>query len=228
MRLDARDVDYIWSQATIVKVRKQHVTVRFDGWIKSYDETVEWNSDRLAPLHSFSKCVKCLVDLMPRKKGTPTESELELLPDVAPEEYSNLWPCKVQFRMPHPIVEGEDDEEDCEDARDSLRTEANIFIQPYEKQHLPHRVQRTLKETGGIWLEFKRVQPWKHNPFELGVLPEHFRETFHLAKMDEDTPGELFPNVVEKGSLLKEEYQVHTREGASVRDGALRKENDDE
>jgi len=230
MRVDARDVDFIWSPATVVKVysRKHKVTVCFDGWKPSYNETLHWNGDRLAPLYTFTKCVKCLVDILPKKRSSPTESQLELLPDSAPEVYSNMWPCKVQFRMPHPLVEGDGDEEDCADAGAFLASEGGIFIQPYEKHYLPHNVQHSLKEHDGMWITVERVMPWKDNPFELGVLPDKFMETFRLAKLDNETPGVLVPDAIDKGSLLKEEYLVHSREGAEVRDGALHKEEDEE
>lgn len=236
MRVDARDVDFIWSHATIIRVFgvNKKVTVRFDGWGKQYDETLEWNAaeNRLAPLHSFSKCIKCLVDVLPKKRGRPTDEELDSLPESAPEIYSNQWPCKVQFRMPHPVVDGGEDEDDCTDAQAYLSSESNIFIQPYGKKQLPQSVRFSLKENDGMWLSSKRLKPWKTHPEkELGVLPEHFMDVFALAKKDKETPGVLpapHAAVIEKGSLLKEKYLVHSRDGSVVRDGALREEEYDE
>ena len=221
MRVDARDVDSIWSEATVVKVRKgtKSVTVRFDGWNENYNENIEWSNDRLAPLHSFTKVLKCLVDVVPKKRGTPKATELEGLSDGAPPVYCNLWPCKVQFRMPHP---GND--EDCKNARAFLRAEGNIYVQPYETQFLPFSSRHSLDENGGKWLKAKRVQPWKANPTELGVLPENFDKCFRIAKNDTNTVGVLLPDAVEVGSLLKDEYCVHSRDGAKVRDGALHEE----
>lgn len=232
-RVDVRDVDYIWSPATVVRSYKKSVTVRFDGWGKEVDETVEWNDgNRIAPLYSFTKCVKCLVDLLPKQKGKPSEEEMQGLPDNAQHTYSNLWPCKVQFRMPHPVQEGADDEEDCWDAQAFLAGEETIFVQPYEPHKLPLSVQHKYlkhKEHGGTWIPAKlRIKPWKENPLELGVLPQHFETTFRLAQLDKETPGVLPPNAIDEGSLLKEEYLVHSREGAKVRDGSLQKEEVDE
>ena len=236
MRLDARDVDYIWSSATILRVQRQHnketnVTIRFDGWGKQYDETLEWNSQRLAPLYSFTKCVKCLVDLLPKQRKIPTEEELESIPDSAPKRYCNLWPCKVQFRMPHPVDnDNDDDVEDCTKALADLKHEDNIFIQPYNIRELPRQVRHELKENDGMWLKAKRCKPWTSNPTELGVLSPKFRETFRLAKMDTATPGVLPPlslGVLDRGSLLQEKYRVHSRQGSLVRDGALREEEEE-
>lgn len=230
-RVDARDVDFIWSQATVIKVhshRGPHIVVRFDGWDKSFDETLNWNDERFAPLHSFSKCVKCLVNLAPKKRGSPSEAELQALSVDAPRVYCNLWPCKVQFRMPHPVIPGKEDEEDCTNAQAFLAGETNIFVQPYEPHYLPLHLQHSLKENDGMWLSAKRVKAWMTNPLELGVLPEHFHATFRIAKNDKETPGVLPEGAIERGTLLKEEYQVHSRDGAQVRDGSLSIEETDE
>lgn len=235
-RVDARDQEYNWSSASIVRVHTRHketiVTIRFDGWGKQYDETLKWNitnRERLAPLHSFSKCVKCLVNLLPKKRSTPKptkEEELSNLGDHAstPRVYCNLWPCKVQFRMPHPIMHGGDDAQDCRDAQDDLMLEDNIFIQPYNIRELPRSVRNSLTENDGMWLKAKRLVPWKNDFTELGVLPPKFTETFHLAEMDETTPGVLLHDAIHRGSLLKNKYRVHSRRGSIIRDGALREE----
>jgi hypothetical protein len=46
-------------------------------------------------------------------------------------------------------------------------------------------------------------------------------EAFELALNDVETPGVLRANAIEKGSLLKANFRIHSREGAQVRDGSL-------
>jgi hypothetical protein len=128
--------------------------------------------------------------------------------------------------MPHPVVAGQDDEEDCTDSQAFLSTEGNVFVQPYNKTALPFRVRHALQEHDGMWIKIKRVKPWKNTPTELGVLPVDFMETFHIAKME--TPGSLPLAALDRGTLLKEKYLVHSRKGSVVRDGALREEEYDE
>jgi hypothetical protein len=127
--------------------------------------------------------------------------------------------------MPHPIImQGGDDVQDCHDAQEDLMLEDNIFIQPYNIRELPRSVRTSLAENDGMWLKAKRLVPWNNNVTELGVLPPKFTETFHLAEMDETTPGVLLHDAIHRGSLLKNKYRVHSRQGSIIRDGALREE----
>jgi len=56
MRLEMRDTDYIWSPARVIAIDKggTHVICRYDpvydGWDDTYNESVLWESERLAPL----------------------------------------------------------------------------------------------------------------------------------------------------------------------------------
>lgn len=224
MRLDTRDQDYIWSPSSIVKVDTKngtHVTLRYDGWGDAYDERVAWNSDRLALPFSFTKRVKCLVNILYKPKANPKKAELEKLPPGARKTYSDLWPCTVQLRMPHPAIEGLEDENHCLYAEEFLRAEGKVFIQPYAPHLLPPLVQKNNAQDGGSWLNTKRLRMWTSEPNKLGVLPKNFVEAYEIAKNDKETPGVLSQSVFEKGSLLKAIYRVHSRAGSQLRDGAL-------
>lgn len=228
MRLDVRDSDYIWSPARVLKLARDKnmqtlVDIHYDGWGEEYDEhSIPWNSDRLAPRFAFTKRVKCLVDILPRQKGTPRLSEMEALPKGAKRTYSNLWPCIVQIRMPHPIVEGlEDVENNCRYAVDFLEKETNILVQPYAPELLSNLVFDATAHDGGMWLNAKRVRKWTNEPALLGVLPKKFSEAFEIAKNDSGTVGVMPMSAFEKRSLLKPIYRVLSREGADLRDGAL-------
>ena len=219
-----RDADYIWSEGRVIRIDHKngtHVTIRYDGWGESYDERALWTSDRLAPLFTFTKCVKCLVNILPKVKGNPRKSELDALPSTARKAYSNLWPCKVQFRMPHPVVEGLDDEDNCLYAEEFLRAEANVFIQPYCSHLLPPHVRDSNDLDGGRWLAAKRLRLWTDDPLKLGVLPKNFNEAFEIATNDTGIVGVLPAMAIEKGTLLKAIFRVHSRAGVSLRDGAL-------
>lgn len=82
----------------------EHVmTVHFEGCNSTFNQRVSWNDDKcLAPLYSFTKLLKCLVELLSNKKK------------------SDLWPCRVQFRMPHPLGKDEKDKALCLNAQHFL------------------------------------------------------------------------------------------------------------
>ena len=151
------------------------------------------------------------------------------LPPNTRKVYSNLWPCKVQFRMPHPFVENEGRklEENCLYAKEFLKQYTRIFVQPYGLELLPNNVRIEFNKDNGGWLTASRMQKWKDDFTELGALPDNFAEAFIMALNDTETPCILRANVIEKGSLLKANYLVHSREGALIRDGSLHYAEDD-
>jgi len=230
MRLEMRDADYIWSPARVVAIDKvkdgTHVICRYDGWGDTFDERALWESERLAPLFCFTKRVKCLVNILSKPKSNPRKSELDALPPGARKTYSNLWPCVVQIRMPHPFVEGLEDEDNCLYAEEFLKDEDKVFIQPYAPHLLPQPVRECSDQDGGRWLNAKRLRLWTDEPSKLGVLPKNFDQVYEIAKNDTETVGFLPASAIEKGSLLKAIYRVHSRAGAQLLDGALHEVSD--
>lgn len=201
------DDDFIWCPVTVIKVEKDHmVTVHFEGWDSSFNQHLSWSSERLAPLYAFTKSVKCLAEVLPKKRG-----------------HSNLWPCKVQFRMPHPVIEDAKNEDNCLNATKFLREEPNVYIQPYSIKSLPiSYIRNGLDRDGGMWLNAKQLKVWREDLSELGDISDGFERAFEMATKDVETVGTLPANAIERGCLLKEFYQVNSREGAQVRDGAIR------
>lgn len=58
-RLDVRDTEYIWCRGFILNVYRKGDTVtelliHYQGWNKIYDEILEINSPRLAPLGFYT------------------------------------------------------------------------------------------------------------------------------------------------------------------------------
>jgi hypothetical protein len=172
-------------------------------------------------MYTFTKSVKCFFDALPRQKKKPPASALDALPLKARRIYSNLWPCRVQFRMPHPVVQDSQEEVSCLYAEQFLRQEPNIFVQPYNLKLLPKHVQLMFVKDGGGWFHSKRLRSWKDDVTELGVLPDGIATAFESALNDVETPGILPANAMERGSLLKANFRIHGREGAPVRDGSL-------
>lgn len=223
--LEIRDEDYVWSKARVLEIqegrRGLNVKVRFDGWGESYDETVAWKSERLAKLYTFTKEVKCFLHCLPNKKSKPTRRELEQLPPKARKVYSNLWPCLVQFRMPHPVVMGEEDEARCLRAKDLLCWEKNAYFRPYAPHLLPKHNRNLLDADEGIWNKCKLLKVWTEDPNLLGILPPNFLEAYRVAQEDALVKGVAVPGAIETGSLLKSRYLIHSRKGADTRDGCL-------
>ena len=216
MKLEIRDTDCIWSLGTVLAVDDVRdglfVIVHYDGWPKTFDERVLWQSERLAPPFTFSKCIKCFADIWYRQRG-------------------RQWPCKVYIRHPHPFVEGLDDEEDCLHAERSLAAEPNVFVQPYAPHLLSKEEAKYFDKKnidGGIWIKTKELRLWNDDLTALGSLPERFKEAYHVALKDTETVG-LLPSLAcfeEGGALLTPMYRVHSRSGENVRDGALREASD--
>jgi hypothetical protein len=54
------DLDGVWSVARVLSVPSPNeVEVTYDGWPADYDEVVQVDGNRVAPLHTYTKVVKC-------------------------------------------------------------------------------------------------------------------------------------------------------------------------
>lgn len=218
MRLEIRDTDYIWSSGYIVKVttkgKNVMVTVASDGWGREWDELMQWPNDRLAKLYTYTKQVKCNLDLLPKLKSRkPSKQVLEMLPKHAKHVHSTMWPVTVQFRMPHPGVKH---------ARDTLRLEEKVFVKPYCVQMLPLFCQQLMVHDGGCWFHHSRLRLWKDDPNVFGVLHANYLAAFKVAQQDQAVKGLLLTRALDANSLLQEIYLSHDIRGCSIFDGVLR------
>jgi len=233
MKLEIRDSDFIWSSGYLVDVIKgggsngsgsdggdgsdgsddeTTVIVASDGWGRQWDEELVWPSERLARLYTYTKRVKCILDLLPKPRRKPSLHQLDQLPKGAFAGFSSGWPVSVQFRMPHPgLAHGEE----------MLRMEDKVFVQPYGMKYLPENVQKTMAHDGGCWFHHGRLRLWKEDPKLMGILPRNFMEAFRIAQSDRSVKGFLVPKALEKNSLLNAVYRVHYVKGAKVKDGKL-------
>jgi hypothetical protein len=213
MRVEILDTDHLWSPGYLVKVSGSQVTVAFDGWGRQWDETLAWGNERLAPLFTYTKRAKCLVDMLAIPKGRkPSKQQLEHLPPGAHLGYCSLWPCVVQCRMPHPASP--------EQGELGLRLEEKVFCQPYHPELLPPAIRESLGEDRGCWYRVAKVRLWRDQPLMLGILPDGFAKAFDKAQRDD--VGVLCASAFEKGtSLLNPHLRVMDMKGAAGRDGRL-------
>ena len=129
MRVDVCDKDHIWCQSTITKIRRSAIHIHYDGWGNDWNEVLSYPSRRLAQIFTYTKEVKCLATIIPKKSTTKGWHEC-------------IWPCKAQILMPNP---------GSKRACDSLRQQINVFVVPYRTRDLPKKVQRKIKH-GGMWI----------------------------------------------------------------------------
>jgi len=214
MKLDIRDKEYILSSGTVLAVynnqfKKQSVLVRYDGWGNEWDEKVSLNEDdpdgpRISRLFSFTRRVKCLIDYRHFVKNEKKKSS-----DSYDSLKNYLWPCSVNFRMPHPLSEH------TTNAEKSLRMEDNIFINPYGYQQgiLPRELQSTLVN-GGAWVSAKFLLPWVDDKDCLGDVPKYFKNAHRRAVDDTSLSPLLIDNAMEEGTLLLDEFRVKEIGGA--------------
>ena len=205
MRVEILDSDYIWSTVKIIEVIKDDdadvkVKVRYDGWGSEWDEVVSWRDNkRLAKLFTYTKQVKCLADFIPnqRKKGNKKSS-------------LHLWPCTVNFRMPHP-----DGTSHQTNAEEMLRLERKVFVKPYEMKLLPTAGMDMKFKSDGCWLHSSKLRRWKNRiSFEkMGILPENFDKAYETGLVDETVKGSLSLAVIETGTLLNDKFRVMTLDG---------------
>mmetsp|Transcript_15927 Transcript_15927/g.23430 ORF Transcript_15927/g.23430 Transcript_15927/m.23430 type:complete len:460 (-) Transcript_15927:829-2208(-) len=212
MKLEIRDSDYIWSSGTLREVKKKsksgkiEVTVASDGWGREWDEVMEWPNDRLAKLYTYTREVKCFLDLLTKKRRKSSSKD-------SMSQYCTLWPIIVQFRMPHPGVEL---------ARDHLMLEDKLFIQPYGIDLLPSDVRERMVHDNGCWFHHTRLRLWRDNPHSCVSLHPSFMQAFKIGQ--EDSKGTLPPKTLQHNTLLKDIYLVHSNIGCNAFDGKLREE----
>lgn len=179
MPLDILDSDgYYWSKGTVIHVRKIipkgppagksdsdpakasvqpnncFVTVRYEGWGSLLCEELPYPNERLALVTTYTKPFKCFVALSGLKKkdvnfNVKTESNKDVL------NWTDVWPCKIFVKAPH---------QSNANAKNLLRNEDNIFVQPYMTYLLPHYLAKFMSH-GGQWITEGNLQPWK----DLGV-----------------------------------------------------------
>ncbi|KAK1931004.1 hypothetical protein P3T76_013593 [Phytophthora citrophthora] len=59
---DVMDQEGVWNVARVLSVPSpEEVEIMYDGWPEEYDEVVRVDSDRVAPLHTFTWAAKCWV-----------------------------------------------------------------------------------------------------------------------------------------------------------------------
>ena len=225
MPLEILDSDGIWNVAKVICVKKSksecHVTIRYDGWGSDWDEEMSWPNERLARIFTYTKCAKCFIALLDSKRVESSSRSVK--------NWSNLWPCKVHFRMPFP---------NDDDACDFLQNDdmAKVYFEPYMPALLPVDVQQALLFEGGQWMDVSKVTPWRDiyvnddtvtsptanncvivsnvlsSDSQIGSSSYHitvnFSQAYQKAASDWMT-AKLPPNAVYKGALLKQEYLVH-------------------
>jgi hypothetical protein len=221
MRLEIRDADYIWSSGFIVHIsskgKQTMVTVASDGWGRQWDEVMPWPNDRLAKLYTYTKQVKCNLDLIRKLKSRkPSRQELEKLPKHVKRVYSTLWPGTAQFRMPHPGVKH---------ARYALRLEEKVYVKPYGLKFLPKAIQDLMVHDGGCWLHHSKLRLWRDDPSSCGILHANYQQAFQIALRDQAVKGFLRVKALEENSLLQEVYRAHDIRGCDIFDGVLREMN---
>jgi len=209
LKLEICDPDNIWSSAKIVKLKKKKrsgagkanstsgyvhiVTVRYIGWGDEWDEDLEYeNNPRLAKLHTFTKRVKCLVDLFP-KRVTKSKS------------MATIWPCAVNIRCPSPLVSLEE----YLAAEELLRLEQNIFIEPYglDKKYLAQSTASSCVH-GGRWINVARIRMWRNDmESEKNRLQNNFNLAYKLALKDSEAADVLPYAAFGKGSLINPKYR---------------------
>lgn len=237
MPLEIRDNDFIWSAAKIHKISNANskncsVTIRYEGWGSEWDEEMTYPNPRLARIFTYTKRVKCLAAVLSKKKelrGVSAKSS-----NI--RNCTDIWPCTVSFRMPHP---GPRDDKHLS-PEDLLRLESNIFVQPYAPHLLSSFLQKGLT-CGGWWVATSLLRLWKEfdteNPISKnssGVVlrevssnegsvsqPEYhltrgFDEAYKIAKSDKWLRGALPPKATSDGTLLDDKYRVQNVGGDAI------------
>jgi hypothetical protein len=241
MPLEIRDQDFIWSSAKIIKVTNPDckescsVTVRYEGWGSEWDEELSYPNTRLARIFTYTKRVKCLAVVLSKRKeirgGNATPNDTR--------NWTDIWPCTVSFRMPHPSSPSDTGEDKKLSPEDLLRLESNVFVQPYAPHLLPAFVQKQLA-WGGWWITTSHLRRWKNFDIDNSqkgdaggcvlreimssdsqqLLEYHFSKGFldayNAANSDKFIRGYLPPKVVSEGSLVDDNYQVQSIGGDPI------------
>ena len=191
MPIEIRDDQYIWSLARIYRVHTSQplqCTIRYAGWGVEWDVKVPWENNRnLAQPETFTKRALCYVNMSEDKAA------------------KRFWPCVVNIRMPDPRC----NTEAYRDARNALRAERKVFIQPYCEDLLPKYVSSRIMN-GGIWTDKRNIKEWSKGVPSRDVLSSHFRKAYDLALSDKDVFYTLPKDVFGRGggSLVKKNFRV--------------------
>lgn len=169
MLLDILDSDsYYWSKGIIIHVKNItpkgpnakppaiskgncFVTVRHEGWGSLLCEELPYPNERLAPVATYTKPVKCFVTLS-GLKAKDFGFAVKLEPNKNVLNWTNVWPCKIYLRAPH---------QNNIHASDLLRNQNNLFVQPYMTYLLPHYLAKHMSH-GGQWLTVDHCRQWKN------------------------------------------------------------------
>ena len=227
LKLDLRDPDGVWSVGEVIYVLTTNnslsvtdqihavpiLELKYLGWAMKWNERIPLDSPRLAPLHTFTRKVKGVVEvyndfpdenLSKKKKKKKRKLTLDSVKATPPVVV--FWPCKIYLRMPDPIGALSDQ------ALVALKTEPRVFVEPYAIGVLnaKQKIHITAKETGGdfgIWVEGTKVLPWDDTPRNKASAAG-YSEAAKEALDDEGTAS-LLPlpddeDLFEEGSLLNQ------------------------
>ncbi|KAL7552402.1 hypothetical protein ACHAWF_015640, partial [Thalassiosira exigua] len=219
-----------------VPQRKCHVTVHYEGWPSFWDETLPYPHKRLARIFTYTKALKGFM-VMPGSKQKKMSKAESMGSIKYVTNWTNIWPCKVSFRMPMPHpYQGK--------ASDFLRREKKIFVKPYMDHLLPSATRQKLLPCGGLWSSKGQLRPWKdfnanepvtsragdfHFLCEISLTSQPadsvrdmtycviggFSQAFRAAQADW-IKGCLPPNAILDGALLREEYCVRNIGGDAI------------
>jgi hypothetical protein len=62
-RIEVLDIDSIWSSAYVVDVLEGKIEIHYDGWDDNWNEILDVDSSRMAPIYTRTSRLKCLVSL---------------------------------------------------------------------------------------------------------------------------------------------------------------------
>lgn len=187
-RIEALDCDSIWSSAFIIDVAQGNIKIRYDGWDEIWNETLQVDSSRVAPIYTRTSRLKCFVSLVNQSNRK----------NVHKDKRSSLWPCILHTRMPS-----------GDNASKLLKMENNVFVQPYRSGLLAKYLRDKIKN-GGIWLDVKHIYKWECVENDYDVYPSNFELAYHSCLKDASVPGYLAnDNIFMEGSCLHETYIVH-------------------
>ncbi len=168
MSIDILDSDsYYWSKGVIIHVKcitpkgsiskppdptKKYclVTVRYEGWGSLLCEELPYPNERLAPVATYTKPIKCfavLSGLKTKDMGFAKNTESS---NTNVRNWTNAWPCRIYMRAPH---------QNNVHASNLLRNQNTIFVQPYMTYLLPVYLARFMVH-GGQWLAADHCRQW--------------------------------------------------------------------
>ena len=116
---------------------------------------------RFGRVFTYTRLVRGFVTLLGSNKVKIGDRASLLLKNS--DNWTDAWPCKISFRMPH---------HNRESACDVLRMDDTVYVQPYMAYALPGSVQQHMTH-GGQWVNTSRLLPWKdldvRNPVNIPV-----------------------------------------------------------